>query len=147
LREHREAHSIKTEIIVLVVDDNSTFREAFQDLLRLLYPTWSVLGASSGFEALEVAKTKQPSLIFLDFHMPGMNGFEVALALREMVETSLIPLVLISSEEGDHPIVRHLIAMCQAILRKPFTLYELEQALGRLHHATPSLPLIPLPLA
>jgi CheY-like chemotaxis protein len=129
----------------LVVDDNFTFREAFQDLLHLLYPTWCVLGASSGFEAIEVAKIKQPNLIFLDFHMPGMNGFEVAMALREMVETSLIPLVLISSEEADHPIVMHLVAMCQAILRKPFSLCELEHALGRLLHAHSSLPFVPLP--
>lgn len=66
---------------VLVVDDNEIARNVLDDLLRSM--TFVVEQVSSGAEAIEEVKNaanrNQPfELVFLDYQMPGMNGFEAA---------------------------------------------------------------------
>jgi two-component system sensor histidine kinase/response regulator len=66
---------------VLVVDDNEIARNVLDDLLSTM--TFVVAQVASGAEAIEevknAAKRNQPfEIVFLDYQMPGMNGFEAA---------------------------------------------------------------------
>jgi len=72
---------------LLVVDDNEAAREIFAEMLRSF--GLEVTMAASGAEALEVLKSAgQPlDLVLLDWHMPGMNGDEVARRIH--AETTL----------------------------------------------------------
>ena len=56
----------------------------------------SVLRAEDGEQALELARSEQPALIFLDIVLPGTNGFMVLRALRHDERTRDIPIVMIS---------------------------------------------------
>ena len=66
---------------VLVVDDNVDAGSMLAALVRQL--GHDVLVVHDGEEALRVAESYHPNVILLDIGMPGMNGFDVARALRE----------------------------------------------------------------
>ena len=68
---------------ILVVDDEQSFRSLLSEALGSA--GYSVLVASNGAEALEIAKEKdfQLPLVVTDFTMPGMSGIELLRTLRE----------------------------------------------------------------
>jgi two-component system, NarL family, invasion response regulator UvrY len=67
---------------VLVVDDQAPFRSAAKAVLRRLEEFELVGEASSGTEAVTMAKDLHPALILMDINMPDMNGIE---ATRQIV--------------------------------------------------------------
>lgn len=79
---------------VLVVEDD---RES-ADLLKLMLQRDDVefLTASSGEQALRVAREKRPDLITLDIRLPDLDGFEVLQLLKRDAETADIPVVIVS---------------------------------------------------
>jgi two-component system chemotaxis response regulator CheB len=117
---------------VLVVEDNQIFRELLCEVITMVQPYWHIYEATNGAEGLELAQRMRPDLIFLDFHMPVMNGYQMALALQQFPETAQIPLILSTSEDYRHPQIIHLRTFCQAALFKPFSLEELERVLEQI---------------
>jgi twitching motility two-component system response regulator PilH len=79
---------------MLVVDDSPTICAVLGKMLR--QDGYAVLKAGDGKAAIELARSEQPALIFLDIVMPGMNGFAVLRALRHDPLTRDIPIVMIS---------------------------------------------------
>jgi CheY-like chemotaxis protein len=65
---------------ILVVDDDPFIVEASSILLELQGHECRV--ATSGRDAIDLARRFAPDIVILDLHMSGMNGFEVARALR-----------------------------------------------------------------
>src|SRR5678809_344469 len=79
---------------VLVVDDN---RDGAQTLAMLLrFAGHQVKVAFSGIQALQIAQEQKPNVILLDLAMPGMDGFQVAQALRERPETKDALIIAVS---------------------------------------------------
>jgi two-component system cell cycle response regulator DivK len=117
---------------VLLVDDNTAFRELLRDFIQLAHPGWRVLEASNGAEGVELAQRWLPDLIFLDLNMPVMNGYEAALRLQAQPTTEALPLVMMTNEDANEPLVVRLRTLCQGALLKPFSLRELERHLDRL---------------
>jgi signal transduction histidine kinase/DNA-binding response OmpR family regulator len=66
---------------VLVVDDNIDAADTLAALLELGGHTIRV--ANDGYQAIEMARSFHPQVVFLDIGLPGMNGYEVARRLRE----------------------------------------------------------------
>jgi two-component system CheB/CheR fusion protein len=78
---------------VLVVDDNRDAADSLSLLLGL--EGHEARTAYSGAAALDLAREQRPDVILLDLGMPGMDGYEVARALRldpEMAGTTLVAL-------------------------------------------------------
>ncbi len=115
---------------ILLVEDNPLMRETLCDILHVFHPDWQVMTASNGLEGVEVAQRSRPDLIVLDLHMPVMNGYEMALSLQASPETCRIPLILNTSEDQNHPLVKRLQSMCKGVLDKPFSLYDLDRVLS-----------------
>lgn len=88
--------SIKSRPKILMIDDNEVSRY----LLRGSIPDalYDMYEARDGREGIRVAHELQPSLIFLDFYMPGLNGVEVLKDLRSSEDTSSIPVILHSTK-------------------------------------------------
>lgn len=86
---------------VLVVDDNPLNVELAADVLEL--EGFRVLLAENGEEGVARARESKPDLVLMDMRMPGMNGMEAMLALREHEETREIPVVALtaSAMKGD----------------------------------------------
>jgi DNA-binding LytR/AlgR family response regulator len=71
-----------TRISALIADDEPLLRERLRSHLATLWPGLQLLDdARNGPEALELFELHQPQIVFLDIHMPGLNGIEVARTL------------------------------------------------------------------
>jgi CheY-like chemotaxis protein len=82
---------------ILVIDDDSGVRKAFE--LSLKGTGYQVDTAESGEEGIELWKNDPYDLIYLDLKMPGMNGVETLLELRNMDRTVPIYIVTAFYEE------------------------------------------------
>ncbi|MCZ6553567.1 MAG: response regulator, partial [SAR324 cluster bacterium] len=76
-------------LILLIVDDEQEFREA---LATVFADEYEVHLATNGKEALALLDTVAADLILLDIVMPGMDGFQTCLRLRQMEHTRQIPV-------------------------------------------------------
>ena len=73
-------------ISTLVADDEQLALDELQYLLRD-FPEIEVVGsASNGLKAVEMAEDLEPDLMFLDIHMPGLDGMSVIRRIRETTE-------------------------------------------------------------
>ncbi|MCC7265030.1 MAG: response regulator [Candidatus Latescibacteria bacterium] len=115
---------------VLIVDDVATNREILAQVLEHLGVT--VRQASSGEEAVELARQARPDLVFTDIRMPGMGGAGVLSQLRQ--EHGALPIAAISASVMEHEKQYYLRSGFDAFLDKPFRLEALyaclEQLLG-----------------
>ncbi len=82
---------------VLIVDDDPAAMELIATRIKSLGGT--VLRATGAAAALQLAHQEHPDLIVLDLVMPEVNGFEVVEALRQRIETSKIPILVITAQE------------------------------------------------
>jgi len=94
---------------ILVLDDHAADRELLATLLGLA--GCSVREASTGEEALGLARAEPPDLVIADIVMPGMNGYEFVRLLRSHPDTAAIPVVFCTAnyEKAE---VRKLAAAC-----------------------------------
>jgi CheY-like chemotaxis protein len=79
---------------VLIVDDNPANLMAFQSVLE---PAYTVTLAERGEEALRHVLQVDFAVILLDVRMPGMDGFDVAQALRRRERTRHTPIIFTSA--------------------------------------------------
>ncbi|WP_062235579.1 hybrid sensor histidine kinase/response regulator [Aureimonas sp. N4] len=106
---------------VLVVDDDETHRDLMVEVLRPL--GFIVLTAPDGPAALAVTAEMRPDLFLLDVQMPGMNGWELATALRASGQTGR--MVMLSATFAEAPRAGESGSDAAAQLPKPFDLRQL----------------------
>jgi len=82
------------QMSILVVEDDAEMLRFVADILTRHY---RVMTAADGADGLEKARREAPDLILSDINMPRMNGWELTEALRKDVETSHIPVVLLTA--------------------------------------------------
>ncbi len=102
---------------VLLVDDVNMFLDLQRMYLKL--SSVHVLTASNGIEAIEVARRECPALVFMDLHMPGMDGAECCARLKTDPAFSALPVVMITSEGRAEDRDLCARAGCDAFLTKP----------------------------
>jgi DNA-binding response OmpR family regulator len=79
---------------ILLIDDDPDFLESIRMVLETKY---EVVTAPSGDEGLKKARSENPDLILLDVIMPGTDGFSVAEHLKQDVQLSRIPVLMLTS--------------------------------------------------
>jgi len=87
--------------LLLIVDDDKSIRRMIKIALRKSFKT--IVEADNGLDGLRFARQLRPDMMVLDVMMPGMTGFEVCKKLRSSLETSQVPVILLtalSEEEG-----------------------------------------------
>jgi two-component system cell cycle sensor histidine kinase/response regulator CckA len=114
--------------IVLVVDDEEPVRQVASEILK--YLGYSVLTAPSGDEAVETVKNGGcPDVVLLDLIMPGLNGAQTLLKLRELEPD--LP-VLISTGYADHAAADSLTSEgANGFVNKPYHIETLGRELER----------------
>jgi signal transduction histidine kinase len=102
---------------VLVVEDNLDTAETLRDLLEL--SGFEVAIAGSGSEGVAAAHVFHPEVVLCDLGLPGMNGFEVASALRRDPVTAGVRLIALTGYGGDEDRRRSREAGFDVHLTKP----------------------------
>lgn len=82
---------------ILLVDDDRTYREAIGMLLQ--DNGYHTRGVSNGEECLSFAALWKPDLILLDVSMPGKDGFETCIELKDDEELGAIPVLFMTSHD------------------------------------------------
>ncbi len=115
---------------ILVVDDDTTAREAMVGYVSDL--GHSVIGqASNGYEAIEILKTRSPTLVLLDIVMPELDGFATLSSIKSLRNETKV--VMMTSRAGDIDSVRQTLKMgASDFLIKPVTPERLAECIKKI---------------
>ena len=103
---------------ILLVDDVDFFRDVMCDYFKRTPAT--IITASDGEEAINVAMREWPGLIYMDVGMPGMNGIEVCKKIKAHPQLKKIPVLLVFTPDRDATIKEVEASGCDGYLAKPF---------------------------
>src|SRR5207248_2400590 len=85
---------------VVLVEDNSMFRQTLELLLELRSTIDVVGSVATGREAVELARQLQPDVVVMDNRMPGLNGAQATAAVLQASPGSRV-ICLTASISGD----------------------------------------------
>ena len=115
------------DAVLLVVEDDPYYRQVLMDLAR--DRGFKAIVASTGHEALELARRYHPSAISLDVYLPDMLGWTVLSQLKQDPSTRHIPVQIVTMDENrQHGLSRGAFAF----MTKPVSADQLDSALSRI---------------
>ncbi|MGA7157730.1 MAG: response regulator transcription factor [Acidobacteriaceae bacterium] len=125
-------------IRILIVDDHPLLRKGIATLVNAEADMKLVAEASSGQEAIELYRTHRPDVTLMDLQMPGMNGSDAIIEVRnEFAEARIIVLTTYS---GDAQILKALKAGARAYILKGHVHRELLDAIRDVHSGKKRIP-------
>ena len=115
---------------ILVVDDEPHIRCILK--FKLQQAGLSVITASNGQDAYELACKHRPDLIITDYQMPGLNGLDFCMRLMMNPDTAAIPALLLTAR--GHKVTPSDLARTKihSLIVKPFSPRELLAQIGEL---------------
>ena len=113
----------------LIVDDSSTMRHIVRKILSASRFRMAIEEADDGPAALRQVRAGGYGMIFLDYNMPGLNGFETLRELRR--EHPDLAVVMITSSTDDGVADRARAAGAFGFLKKPFYPADIDAVLER----------------
>lgn len=113
----------ENQMSLLIVEDNDDLRVY---LSTYLSQHFHVFTAKNGREGLEVARKEDVILIISDVMMPEMDGIEMCKQLKNNVETSHIPIILLTAKGRREDILDGYKSGAEAYVQKPFDPQALE---------------------
>jgi DNA-binding response OmpR family regulator len=113
---------IETSMIntILVVDDKEELRTLLKDYLTK--EGFRIVTATSGQEALFIARNEKPDLVILDLMMPEMSGYEF---IRVYSKESDIPIIILTAKLEESDKILGLEMGADDYITKPFSMREL----------------------
>jgi two-component system, OmpR family, KDP operon response regulator KdpE len=123
---------------ILVVDDESQIRRVLRSTLT--FRGYEIREASTGEEAIDLARKLKPDLILLDANLPGMSGIETC---RDIRRWSDAPIIMLTVRNAERDKVSALDAGADDYVTKPFGIEELlarVRASLRRHSAAEEIP-------
>jgi len=108
---------------VLIVEDNPLNMRLIEMILKS--KNYTLLKATDGQEALDIATREHPDLILMDIRLPTVSGLEVARRLKENQAFSHIPIIALTAHamKGDRE--KAIEAGCDSYLPKPIDTRQL----------------------
>lgn len=106
---------------ILIVEDNPDLHQFIKQYLS----TYQVFSAYDGVEGLAMAMDKAPDLIISDVMMPKMDGYDFCAAIKQNMQTSHIPIILLTAKAGQEAKYQGLETGADDYLIKPFDTKEL----------------------
>ncbi len=115
---------------ILIVEDNPENMRLIEMTLRA--KGYTLLKATDGEEALDMAMRERPDLIIMDMRLPKMNGLEVTRKLRETPAFSHTPIIAITAYAMKGDKERIIESGCDAYLPKPINTRELPKVIAKM---------------
>ena len=106
--------------VVLVIEDDTPVRNLMVTTLKT--HDYRLLSAANGAEAILMASSHNPDVVFLDLGLPDMDGIEV---IRHIRSWSNMPIIVISARSDDEDKIEALDTGADDYLTKPFSVEEL----------------------
>lgn len=117
---------------LLVVEDNTEMIEFLCEALSDRFK--KMITAADGVEALEKMETHHPDLIVSDVMMPRMDGYELCRKVKENLETSHLPIVLLTARMDNNSTLEGYKCGADAYIPKPFDVDLLLTVISNLLH-------------
>ncbi len=108
---------------LLIIEDNEEVRSFLRLILNKKY---HILEAGDGKTGLEIAQREIPDFVISDIMMPGMSGLEVTEQLKSGIETSHIPIILLTAKSDIDSKLEGLKYGADDYITKPFSASHLE---------------------
>jgi DNA-binding response OmpR family regulator len=115
---------------LLVIDDDVDL--ATLTSIRLTKAGHEVHAAHDGTAGLAAIRAIRPELVVLDWMMPGLDGIEVAQAVRADESIAATPLVMLTAKSAASDLDRALDAGVNAVMTKPYVTAELAARIASL---------------
>lgn len=113
----------------MIVEDNDELRNY---LTHTLSDNYTIQTCSNGKEALTIVKEYMPELIISDIMMPEMRGDELCAAIKNDIETSHIPIILLTALNDEKNILEGLKIGADEYIVKPFNIGILKATIANL---------------
>lgn len=127
--EPNDSHATEKEHHILIVEDNI---QILNYLKESLVHNYSVSTAANGSEALESIHVKQPDILITDVMMPVMNGIELTKHLKESIDTSHIPVIMLTAKSLIEDQIEGIESGAEAYILKPFNMTYVQAVIGNL---------------
>lgn len=121
---HEERSPLQT---VMIVEDDVHIGAFLVEAITQETPYHALL-AANGNEALETLKNLKPSLLILDYHLPGINGLDLYDQIHAMPELGHIPAIMMSARLPRRELEQRTIVG----INKPFELDDFLQMVKNL---------------
>lgn len=120
---------------VLLVEDNPINRMVSNTMLRGMQ--CRVINAHNGLEALEMISSGPFDIVFMDCHMPEMDGYEATALIRENVPEDKLPIIALTADVTESNRKRCMDAGMNDFLTKPFSRQDLCALLNKWIYESP----------
>ena len=116
--EQQEENKTAPSHTLLIVDDNKDLTDYLATALKDRFKTIWV--AADGEEALRLCRKKRPHIVVSDIQMPRMNGYELCKQIKEDLEISHIPVILLTARNDEESQLYGYKNGADAYVTKPF---------------------------
>lgn len=106
-------------LTVLIVDDNAEIIELLTNALSRFY---NVYTAQNGRDAFDIIERELPDLVISDVVMPEISGKELCTKIKNNVNTSHIPVILLTAQGDEEQIIRGYMFGADLYVTKPFNM-------------------------
>ena len=110
---------------ILIAEDDAASLELVRDALES--PGYRILESSNGKDALLQVKTESPDVVLLDIQMPGLNGFEVLRAIRNLDPPATCSVFALTAFAMDEDRKRILASGFDGYIAKPISISDLRE--------------------
>lgn len=117
--------------LLLIVEDNLEVQNLLTGIFEVNY---RILTAENGKEGMELAIKEQPDLILSDVMMPVMTGTEMCTILKRNIDTSHIPIVILTAKASDKYQIEGLETGADDYISKPFHTKLLQTRIWNILH-------------
>ncbi|HET6465803.1 MAG TPA: response regulator [Nitrospiria bacterium] len=118
---------------VLVVEDSAAMRSLISSTVEEL-SGYETVEAGNGFEALKALPAHRFDLIITDINMPDINGLEIVNFVKNNSAYKSIPMIIVTTEQGDEDRKKGLALGAAEYITKPFDPEKLKTIVKKFTH-------------
>ena len=115
---------------ILIVEDNDMNRKLCRKILETFQAT--PIEAETAEKGLELLKQQRPDLVLMDIQLPGMNGFQATVKIKENPDWKDIPVVALTAYAAPEDEIKAQKAGCDGFITKPFNITDFVDEIGRI---------------
>lgn len=118
--------------LIVIVDDDPETAEMLAEMIRIL--DFNVVTVRNGAQAINIIIELKPSIVLLDWKMPGISGLDVVRFVQKDSKLTRIPFIMVSAKALPEDIARAYEAGVAYYLIKPVGFDELKKAINEVNN-------------